>query len=173
MLLKNVCNKKGINIGHIAPYIHKGNVIAECYWKTLPIMKDLLLIDNRLIVNFGAKVMDISNYLCNQLSTRRNSPDFIPKEAWTSKTQNLEHVQIFGRRINIFILIEKQTKSDIQKTWKGILIGYISNSKYLKVWVSCIYSVLIASGPIINKSKRSANLFLEHPLSPTKKSFQP
>ena len=44
-------------------------------------MKDSLLIDSGLTVNFWVESMDTSNYLRNKLSTRRNSPTFILNEA--------------------------------------------------------------------------------------------
>lgn len=55
-------------------------------------MKDLLLIDIGLLVNFKAKKMDINNYFHNQLLIIRNGPVFIPKEVWIGKRQNLEDV---------------------------------------------------------------------------------
>lgn len=86
-------------------------------------MKDLLLINSGLPVNFSAKVMDTTNYLCNQLPIRRCRSVFILKEAWTSMSQNLEHLQIFESSVSTFIPNEKYTKLDVQKTWKGIFIG--------------------------------------------------
>ena len=66
--------------------------------------------------------------------------------------------------MSIFIPSEKYTKSDVQKTWNGIFIGYIGISKHLKVWVPCTYQVLITSEPIINKIKKDVNLLLKDPL---------
>ena len=54
---KSFCNEKGITIGYATPYMHKGNGIAEQYWKTLATIKDLLLIDSGLPVNFWAEAM--------------------------------------------------------------------------------------------------------------------
>ena len=63
--LKSFCNEKGIIIGYAAPYMHKENGIIERCWKTLATMKDLLLIDSGLPVNFWAEAMDTANYLRN------------------------------------------------------------------------------------------------------------
>ena len=133
LALKSFCNKRGINIGYTALYVHKKNSIAEQCWRTLAIMKDSLLIDSRLLVNFWAEVIDTSNYLRNRLLTRRNGPAFILEKAWTGTKQNLEHVQIFESRVSTFIPTKKRTKSDIRKTWKGILISYAGISKQLRV----------------------------------------
>ena len=46
-------------------------------------MKDSLLINSKLSVNFWTKVIDISNYLYNWLSTRRNDIVFILEEVST------------------------------------------------------------------------------------------
>ena len=127
-------------------------------------MKDLLLIDSGLPVNFWAEAMDTANYLQNRLPTKRKGPTFIPEEVWTNTRQNLRHVRIFGSKMNTFIPSTKRTKSDIQKTWKGILIGYIRTSKHLRVWDPRTQQVLIASKPLLIKSKRGDDLLVEHPL---------
>ena len=74
--------------------------------------------------------------------------------------------------MSTFILSEKCIKSDVQKTWKSIFIGYIGTSKHLRVWAPRTHQVLIASKLVVNKSKRGADLLMEHPLSPPKKPLQ-
>lgn len=46
-------------------YIHKKNSITKEYWQTFSIIKDSLLINNNLPINFWAKVIDNANYLQN------------------------------------------------------------------------------------------------------------
>lgn len=77
-------------------------------------MKDSLLIDSGLLVNFWAKVIDIANYLYNRLPTRCNSVTVISKEAWIKTRQNLKHIEIFGSRVSTFISSKKRTKSDVR-----------------------------------------------------------
>lgn len=55
-------------------------------------MKDSLLIDSSVLVNFWAEAMDNANYLRNRLLTRRNSVIVIPEEVWTNTKQNLEYI---------------------------------------------------------------------------------
>lgn len=61
----------------------------------------------------------------------------------------------------------------MQKTWKRIFVGYTGTSKHLRVWVSRIHQVLIASEPIVNKSKRGTDLLIEHPLPSSEKPLRP
>lgn len=77
--------------------------------------------------------MDIVNNLCNQLLIRCGRPIFILKKAKTSKKENLEYLQIFRSSISNLILNKKRIKSDMQKTWKGIFIGYMEIFKHLKI----------------------------------------
>lgn len=171
--LKSFCEDRSITIGYAAPYMHEENGIAERCWRILATMKDSLLIDSGLPVNFWAEAMDTANYLCNRLPTRRNNITVVPEEAWTNIRQNLEHIRIFGSRVSTFIPSEKRTKSDIRKTWKGIFIGYTGTSKHLRVWAPRTHQVLIASKPVVNKSKRGTDLLVEHPLPPPKKPLRP
>ena len=92
-----------------------------------------MLIDSDLLVNFWAEAMDKANYLHNYRLTKRDGPTIIPKKIWTNVKQNLKQVRIFKSRINTFIPMQKHLKSDTRKTWKGIFIGYIETTKYLKV----------------------------------------
>lgn len=67
-------------------------------------MKNSLLIDNELLTQFGAKAMDITNYLQNWLPTKRTDRAIIyPEETWTNVRQNFEHILIFSSRVSTHI----------------------------------------------------------------------
>ena len=83
--LKDIYNKKGISIKYTAPYMHKENRLAEQGWKTVVTMKDSLLIDSGLPLEFWAEAMDTANYLRNRLPTKSQRGEMIPEEAWTEK----------------------------------------------------------------------------------------
>lgn len=131
-------------------------------------MKDSLLIDSGLPNQFWAEAMDTANYLRNRLPTRRTADRavIIPEEAWTEIRQNLEHVRIFGSRVSTHIPSQKRSKSDVHKTWNGIFIGYTDTTKHLRAWAPKTHQVLIASEPIVNESKRGADLLTENPMPP-------
>lgn len=50
--LKLYCQERSIKIGYAALYMHEENGMAERFWKTLITLKDVLLIDSSLLVNF-------------------------------------------------------------------------------------------------------------------------
>lgn len=60
--LRNFCKKREITIKYMAPYMHEKNEFAKQGWKIIVIMKNTMLIDNRLSNNFWAKAMEITNY---------------------------------------------------------------------------------------------------------------
>ena len=138
-------------------------------------MKDSLLIDNKLPNQFWAETIDTANYLRNRLPTRRiaDKTIIIPKEAWTEVRQNLEYIRIFGSRVSTHILSEKRSKSDVYKTWNGIFIRYTDTTKYLKTQAPKTHQVLIASEPVINKSKQGAELHVDNPMPLPKLLQQP
>ena len=72
----------------------------------------------------------------------------------------------------MYIPSEKWSKSDIYKTCNIIFIRYIDITKHLKVWAIKTYQVLIASNPIINKSKQGADLLVENPMPLLSKTLQ-
>ena len=100
------------------------------------IIKDSLFMDSGLPNDFWAEAMETFNYLHNRLLTRSKSyGELIPEEAWTNRRQNLSHIRIFGSLVFVDISHKKKSKSDFQKTWVGILIGYNTNTiKHFRVW---------------------------------------
>ena len=133
-------------------------------------MKDSLFIDSKLLNQFWAEVIDTTNYLRNRLPTRRiaDKTIIILKEAWTEVRQNFEHIRIFSSRVSTHISSEKRSKSDIYKTWNGIFIGYTNTTKHLRTWALKTHQVLIANEPVVNKSKRGAELLADNPMPPPK-----
>ncbi len=99
-------------------------------------MKDLIVIDNSLSYKFWAKVMETANYLKNKLPTKIISHGkVISEELWTGQKQNLQHICIFGSLALCNISEEKRSKSDHQKFWEKILIGYNPDmTKYFQIW---------------------------------------
>lgn len=49
--------------------MYKVNGMVKKCWRTLAIMKNVLLINNDFLVNIWAEAMDIINYLYNKLPT--------------------------------------------------------------------------------------------------------
>ena len=82
-------------------------------------------------------------------------------------------MHIFESRVSIYIYTQKRLKSDIQKTRRGIFIGYIGMSKHLRVEVPYTYQISINSKLRVNESKRVANLLIRYLLPPAKKPLWP
>lgn len=67
---KEFCEKRDITIKYAAPYMHKENGLAQRGWRTIVTMKDSLLINSALLLEFWAEAMDTANYLRNRLPTK-------------------------------------------------------------------------------------------------------
>lgn len=80
MSLKNFYNERNISIGYATLYIYKKNGIANQCLKTLALIKDLLLNDSSLLVNFWDNEMDSTDYLCNRMLTKCSESIFISKK---------------------------------------------------------------------------------------------
>lgn len=174
--LRLLCEKQGIAIRYAAPYVNKENGLAERGWRTIVTMKDSLLIDSGLPNDFWAETVGTANYLRNRLSTRsKNHGKMIPEESWTGRRQDLQHVRIFGSLVLANIPEEKRSKSDYQKVWQGILIGYsIDTTKHFRVWAPQTKQVIIASEPYIDGSEQGAKLLDKWPLdTPSSKKKAP
>lgn len=98
-------------------------------------MKDSLLIDSGLPLQFWAEAMNTANYLRNRLPTKIQQGEIIPEVAWTGEKQDVRHLKVFGSVASVVIPKEKRHKSDIYKNWKGIFIGYSQDTtKHVRAW---------------------------------------
>lgn len=59
---KTFCKKK-LNIKYTAPYIYKKNSLIKKRWRIILTIKDFLLLDSGLLLNFQVKAMNTANYL--------------------------------------------------------------------------------------------------------------
>lgn len=116
--LKDICDRKDIIIKYAAPYMHEENGLAERGWRTVVTMKDSLLIDSGLPLEFWAEAMETANYLRNRVPTKSQRGELVPEEAWTGRKQDVSHVRVFGSTVSVLIPKEKRHKSDIHKNWK-------------------------------------------------------
>lgn len=66
----------------------------------------------------------------------------------------------------------KSVLNQIYMTWNKIFIGYTDTTKHLKVWAPKTHQVLIASEPIVNKSKQGTELLTENPMPPPPKPLR-
>lgn len=170
--LKEFCDKKGITIKYAAPYMHEENGLAERGWRTIVTMKDSLLVDSGLPLEFWAEAMDTANYLRNRLPTKiQQRGEIIPEEAWTGEKQDVRHLKVFGSVASVVILKEKRHKADIYKNWKGIFIGYSQDTtKHIRAWTPKTQQILLVSSPYVDESEQGAKLLLKNPLDPSRSS---
>lgn len=61
--LKTFYKKKNITFKYKTPYMYKENGLAERKQQIIIIIKNLLPFDNRLLLDFWAKIIDTTNYL--------------------------------------------------------------------------------------------------------------
>ncbi len=163
--LKDFCDKKGITIKYAAPYMHEENGLAERGWKTIVTMKDSLLVDSGLPLDFWAEAMDTANYLRNRLPTKSWRLELIPEESWIGEKQDISHLKVFGSLVSVVIPKEKRQKSDIYKNWRGIFIGYSQDTtKHICAWAPKTQQILLVSEPYIDESEQGAKLLIDNPV---------
>lgn len=79
--LKDFCKERGIQVRYATPYLHEENDLAERGWRTLVTIKDAILLDSGLPIDFWAEAMETANYLRNRLPTKSKAHgETIPEE---------------------------------------------------------------------------------------------
>ena len=78
---------------------------------------------------------------------------------------------MFGSLALCNISDEKRSKSDHQRVWQGILIGYSPDTiKHFRVWAPQTRQVVIASEPYIDEPEQGAKLLSKWPLETATRS---
>lgn len=162
--LEDHCKIEGISIGSSAPYTPEHNGSAERAWRTIRTMKDSMLIDSGLSNRFWAEAMDTANYIRNRLPARGIKTT--PEQAWTGQIPYLGHLRIFGSTVYAHIPKEKRQKSDVKRTWTGILIGYMPTTKQIRVWSPTQQNAHAISAYSVDERRKGADLLTQHPLPP-------
>lgn len=161
--LKKFCDRSEIKIKYAISYIHKKNGIRKRGWQTIVMIKDFLLINSSLPLEFWAAAINTTCYLQNRLPTKYQRGKLIPKKCWTEKKQDISHIKVFTSTVSIVILKEKRQKSNIYKNWKGIFIKYSQDTtKHIQAWASKTQQILIVSNSYIGKSKQRAKLLTNY-----------
>lgn len=75
--------EKDITFKYTVFYMHKENRLIERRQRTIVNMKDSLLLNNSLLLNFWVEVMDTASYLENRLSTKIQRGKLISEEVQT------------------------------------------------------------------------------------------
>ena len=98
-------------------------------------MKDLLLVDSGIPLEFWAEVIDTTNYLRKKLPTKSQRRDLIPKIELAGKKQDVSHIKVFGNVISVLIPKVKRHKSDIYKNWERMFIEFSPDiTKHFCAW---------------------------------------
>lgn len=152
--LKGFCDKKSIALKYGVPYIYEENGLAERSWRIIITIKDLLLWDSGLLLDFWAEAMDTTNYLQNRLPTKSQRGKLILEEAWSNKKQDVSYLKVFKSLASMEIPKEKRYKFDIQKNWYSIFIGNsFDTTEHFRIWAPKTRQLLIGTDSYINKSK--------------------
>lgn len=83
--LKDFCKIRGITLKYATLCMPKENGLAKRGWQMIIILKDSLLLDSGLPLEFWAEAMDTANYFRNRLLTKSQSRELISDKAWTNK----------------------------------------------------------------------------------------
>ena len=102
-------------IKYAASYMHEENGLVKRGWRTIVIIKDIILFDSWLCNDFWAETIDIVNKFQNRLLKKsKNHEKLIFEEAWKYKCQNLSHIRIFKSLI-LANIPNKKSQSQITK----------------------------------------------------------
>jgi transposase InsO family protein len=123
--------KNGIQWEYTAPYAPDQNGVSERSMRTIMSKTRTALLDAKMDEALWAEAMNTVVYLTNRSPNKSTTNNMTPYEAWYGDKPSLGHLRAFGCTAYVHIPTHKG-KLD-PRSWKGQLIGYVSDSIY-KIW---------------------------------------
>jgi hypothetical protein len=147
---------KGTGIEHqeTAPYSPQSNGVSERMNRTLMDMVCPMLEASSAPLELWAEAVAAACYIKNRLPTRALDGK-TPYEAWTGEKPRVDQLRKFGCVVYRHIPKKRRRKLD-QKSMRGILVGYESDSGMYRVYHPQINRVAITRDVIICENDFSA-----------------
>lgn len=64
-------------------------------------MKDLFLVDSKLLLDFWVEAINTANYLCNHLFRKSQVRKIISEKCWIDEKQDIRYIKVFSSIINM------------------------------------------------------------------------
>jgi hypothetical protein len=135
------CAQHGIKSQMTVPYNPQQNGVAERKNQAITNAVRSMLHDQSLPLYLWAEANATAIYLQNR-SPHRILEKMTPKEAFTGRRPNVEHIRIFGCLTYSHVPSEKSTKLD-PTGQQGILVGYSEVSKAYHIYIPSLRRVVV------------------------------
>jgi hypothetical protein len=136
------CAQHGIRRQMTVPYNPQQNRVAERKNRTITGAARSMLHDQSLPLYLWTEACATAVYLQNR-SPHRILGKMSPKEAFTSRRPDVEHIRMFGCLTFSHVPSDKRTKLD-PATKQGILVGYSELSKAYRIYIPPLRKVVVS-----------------------------
>ncbi len=141
---------EGMVIEFITPYTHEQNGVAERMNRTLLTIMRALIFDSRMPKNLWPFAAETATYIRNRTvlvtpATGESKIKRTPYELWTGKELHLEHMQVWGCKVWIPVLNEKDKLNP--RAVEGVFVGYTESPNQYMVWVPETKDLIKATNP--------------------------
>lgn len=152
-------------------YTPQQNGVAERANRTLLDLVRSMLHARRIEKRFWAEGLSTAAYVRNRVPSRSLPLGVTPYKRWHDKVPDISHLRVFG--CNCWYVPPKCTLHKLsERSIKGVLVGYSSESKGYKIWNSSSNTFIISRDvtfderPIDIIQNTSSSQYQELPLTP-------
>jgi hypothetical protein len=136
------CSQQGIRRQMTVPYNLQQNGVAKRKNRAITGAARSMLHDQSFPLYLWEEACATAVYLQNR-SHHRVFGKMTPKEAFTDRRPDVEHIRIFGCSTFSHVPSEKRTKLD-PTTQQGILVGYSKASKAYRIYIPTLRKVVVS-----------------------------
>jgi hypothetical protein len=138
----DICSQPGIRRQMTITYNPQQNGVVERKNNAITGAARSMLLDQSLPLYLWAEVSATAVYLQNR-SPHRILGKMTPKEAFTGRRPDVEHIRIFSCLTYSHVCSEKRTKLD-PTTQQGILVGYSQVSKAYQISIPSLRTLVVS-----------------------------
>jgi hypothetical protein len=136
------CSQAGIRRKMTVPYNPQQNGVVERKNRAITGAARSMLHDQTFPLYLWAEASATAFYLQNR-SPHKILGKKTPKEAFTGRRLDVEHIKIFGCLTYSHVPLEKTTKLD-PTAQQGILVGYLEVSKAYRIYIPSQWRVVVS-----------------------------
>jgi len=133
--LQKFCDETGIKLQFTAGYSPESNGVAERMNGVLTTMARCMLHHSNLGARFWGEAANMACYVRNRCVSSALPEGTTPYELWYGKKPSLNHLRVFGCKVQVFIPQQKRQGGKFgARGWSGVFVGYSRDSAAFRVW---------------------------------------
>ena len=131
--MREYCEEKGIEQDFVPPYEQHMNGVAERANRTLQEIVASMMEDSHAPQNLWGEAVMTAAHIKNRVPHSKTGSK-TPEEVFTKRKASVNHMKVFGCKVEVLIPKVLRKHKFAARTWKGIFVGYAGRTMGYRVY---------------------------------------